>query len=101
MHVEGGEVSGTIDELIRHSVSKLSHIHFVANKEAKSRLLQMGERESQIFVIGSPDVDIMFSDQLPNIESALHYYDIPFKDYSMLMFHPVTTEQDMALQPII
>ncbi|MEE3036857.1 MAG: UDP-N-acetylglucosamine 2-epimerase [Bacteroidota bacterium] len=96
-HVEGGEVSGTIDELIRHSVSKLSHIHFVANEEAKTRLLQMGERESQIFVIGSPDVDIMFSDQLPNIESALHYYDIPFKDYSILMFHPVTTEQDMVL----
>ena len=39
----------------------------------------------------------MFSDQLPSIESALHYYDIPFKDYSILMFHPVTTEQDMAL----
>ena len=66
-HIEGGEVSGTIDELIRHSISKLSHIHFVANDEAKNRLLQMGELENQIYVIGSPDVDIMFSENLPNL----------------------------------
>lgn len=95
-HIEGGEVSGTIDELIRHSVSKLSHIHFVANEQAKSRLLQMGEHQNQIFVIGSPDVDIMFSDKLPSLETVLNYYDIPFKNYSILMFHPVTTEKDMA-----
>jgi len=94
-HIEGGEVSGTIDEIIRHSVSKLSHIHFVANDEAKNRLLQMGEPESQIFVIGSPDIDIMFSDNLPTLEEALSYYDIPFGNYSILMFHPVTTEKNI------
>ena len=95
-HIEGGEVSGTIDELIRHSVSKLSHIHFVANQEAKKRLLQMGELESQIFVIGSPDIDIMFSNQLPQISEALNYYDIPFESYNILMFHPVTTEEKIG-----
>ena len=58
-HIEGGEISGTIDELIRHSITKLSHIHFVANKEAKKRLIQMGEIDSNIYVIGSPDIDIM------------------------------------------
>src|SRR6478609_6671196 len=42
-HIEGGEVSGTIDELIRHAISKLSHVHFVANDAAKNRLIQMGE----------------------------------------------------------
>jgi UDP-N-acetylglucosamine 2-epimerase (hydrolysing) len=42
-HIEGGEISGTVDELIRHSVSKLSHIHFVSNNEASKRLLQMGK----------------------------------------------------------
>jgi len=52
-HVEGGEISGTIDELIRHAVTKLSHIHFVANTEAKQRLIQMGENENSCFVIGS------------------------------------------------
>ena len=93
-HVEGGEVSGTIDELIRHSISKLSHIHFVANAEAKNRLLQMGELESQIYVIGSPDVDIMFSEKLPTINETLGYYGIPYEKYNILMYHPVTTQKN-------
>ena len=42
-HIEGGEVSGTVDELIRHAVTKLSHLHFVANEDARKRLIQMGE----------------------------------------------------------
>lgn len=93
-HIEGGEVSGTIDELIRHSISKLSHIHFVANEEAKNRLLQMGELENQIYVIGSPDVDIMFSENLPSINETLEYYDISYENYSILMYHPITTEKN-------
>ena len=59
-HIEGGEVSGTIDELIRHSTSKMSHIHFVSNEDAGRRLQQMGELEESIYVIGSPDIDLMF-----------------------------------------
>jgi UDP-N-acetylglucosamine 2-epimerase (hydrolysing) len=92
-HIEGGELSGTVDELIRHSVSKLSHIHFVSNNEAAKRLMQMGEIQSSIYTIGSPDVDIMFSDKLPTIDSAKEYYQIPFQDYAVAMFHPVTTEE--------
>lgn len=91
-HIEGGEVSGTVDELIRHSVSKLSHIHFVSNKQAQKRLIQMGEIKESIFTIGSPDVDIMFSDQLPQLETAKTYYKIDFEKYAIVMFHPVTTE---------
>lgn len=94
-HVEGGEVSGTIDELIRHSVSKLSHTHFVANDEAKKRLIQMGELENSIYVIGSPDMDVMVSDDLPNWEDLKSYYEIPFKQFAISMFHPVTTEVEM------
>lgn len=91
-HIEGGEVSGTVDEIIRHSVSKMSHIHFVANELAKKRLIQMGELDNQVFVIGSPDVDIMFSEGLPDISEAKQYYDIDFESFAILMFHPVTTE---------
>lgn len=93
-HIEGGEVSGTIDELIRHAVSKLSHIHFVCNSQAKSRLIQMGENEKCIFEIGSPDLDIMCSDTLPQLDSVKKHYDIDFEHYAILMFHPVTTEID-------
>lgn len=91
-HIEGGELSGTIDELIRHSVSKLSHIHFVANDTAKKRLLQMGELPDSIFTIGSPDVDIMFSNNLPDLREVKAYYNISFNVYALAMFHPVTTE---------
>lgn len=91
-HIEGGELSGTVDELIRHSVSKLSHIHFVSNDDAAKRLLQMGEMKISIFTIGSPDIDIMFSDSLPSLEIVKHYYEINFEKYAIVMFHPVTTE---------
>ncbi len=91
-HIEGGELSGTVDELIRHSVSKLSHIHFVSNEDAAKRLLQMGEMQDSIFTIGSPDIDIMFSEDLPNIEVVKEYYEIPFDNFGIVMFHPITTE---------
>ena len=90
-HIEGGEVSGTIDELIRHSVSKLSHCHFVANQEAKKRLIQLGENPKSIFVVGSPDIDIMNSKSLPDIDLTKKYYDINFKNFAILLYHPVTT----------
>jgi UDP-N-acetylglucosamine 2-epimerase (hydrolysing) len=93
-HIEGGEVSGTIDELIRHSVSKLSHIHFVSNSAAKKRLIQMGEIEENIFEIGSPDVDVMMAENLPDLEKAKDRYDIKFDKYAIAMYHPVTTEFD-------
>ncbi len=91
-HIEGGEISGTVDELIRHSVSKLSHIHFVSNEAAAKRLKQMGEIKASIFTIGSPDIDIMFSEELPSLETVKDYYEIPFDTYAIVMFHPVTTE---------
>lgn len=91
-HVEGGELSGTIDELLRHATSKMSHIHFVANDKAKSLLEQMGELPESIYSIGSPDVDIMFSDKLPDLQTVKSYYNISFDTYAVAMFHPVTTE---------
>ncbi|MCA0153711.1 UDP-N-acetylglucosamine 2-epimerase [Winogradskyella sp. 2Y89] len=93
-HIEGGEISGTIDELIRHSVSKLSHIHYTSNDEAKKRLIQMGELPESIYTIGSPDIDVMFSDTLPSIVEVKRYYEIPFESYAVAMYHPVTTEID-------
>ncbi|HWR02989.1 MAG TPA: UDP-N-acetylglucosamine 2-epimerase [Humidesulfovibrio sp.] len=91
-HVEGGERSGTIDEMIRHSVTKLAHLHFVANDEARGRLLQMGEHPDTVFVIGSPDIDIMLSPDLPSLDAVRERYDIAFPQYAVALYHPVTTE---------
>ncbi len=95
-HIEGGEVSGTVDEALRHAVTKLSHIHFVANEEAAVRLRQMGEASRSIFVIGSPDTDIMFSPHLPDLDEVKSHYEIPFDRYGIVLYHPVTTEQDQT-----
>ncbi len=91
-HIEGGEVSGTIDELIRHAVSKMSHIHFVSNEGARARLIQLGEREETIFSIGSPDIDVMNAPTLPSIDEVRRYYGFEFLEYGILLFHPVTSE---------
>lgn len=90
-HIEGGEISGTIDESIRHAVSKMAHLHFVANEPARKRLLQMGEPGGNIHVIGSPDIDLMSSSDLVPVDQVKRYYEIPFDKYSILIYHPVTT----------
>jgi UDP-N-acetylglucosamine 2-epimerase (hydrolysing) len=91
-HVEGGEISGTIDELLRHAISKLSHLHFVSNEQARRRLIQMGELDTSVHVIGSPNIDIMLSDTLPTLTEVKQRYDIPHDEYALLVYHPVTTE---------
>ncbi|MGG3233408.1 UDP-N-acetylglucosamine 2-epimerase [Priestia flexa] len=99
-HIEGGEVSGTIDESIRHAVTKFSHFHFVSNEEAKKRIMQLGEPEDSIFIIGSPDIDIMMSEELPTLAEVQQKYEIPFQDYGVVMFHPVTTEVEQLRENV-
>ena len=93
-HIEGGEVSGTVDEFIRHAVTKMSNFHFVSNKEAYRRIIQLGEQKKNIFQIGSPDIDIMKSRSLPKISEVRRRYKLDFNQYGILLFHPVTSEID-------
>ncbi len=90
-HIEGGEVSGTVDEMLRHAISKISHIHLVSNKTAKKRLIQMGENKKNIFVVGSPDVDMILGKDLPNLNIVKKRYDITFENYAIGIIHPITT----------
>lgn len=99
-HIEGGELSGTIDDSLRHAITKLSHVHMASNEEARNRLIQLGEKPDSIYIIGSPDIDLMLSNKLPDIDYVRAYYQIPFKEYGILMYHPVTTEHDEIGQHI-
>ena len=90
-HIEGGEVSGTIDDTIRHAVTKLSHVHFVGSSVAKKRVSKMGEISNNIFNIGSPDIDAIVNKKLPNILKVKNRYEIKFKKYAILLWHPVTS----------
>lgn len=91
-HIEGGEISGTIDGVLRHSISKLCNFHFVTNNSAKKRLIQIGEINSNIYTIGSPDVDLILRKDLPSLESVKRRYEIKFSNYAIGIFHPVTNE---------
>ena len=91
-HIEGGEVSGTIDDTIRHAVTKLSHIHFVGSSAAKNRITKMGEIKKHIFNIGSPDIDAIVKKKLPTIKNIRKRYSIKFNNYSILLWHPVTSK---------
>jgi len=99
-HIEGGEISGTIDESLRHSITKLSHLHLVCNEKARSRLLQMGEEENRIRVIGSPDLDVMSSGAVPPISNAKEKYGINYERFAIFIYHPVTTEVSSLAEKI-
>ena len=93
-HVEGGEVSGTIDELFRHCNTKLAFCHFVSSHSAAERVARLGEPKESIYVIGSPELDFHSKPSGVSIEMVRDHYDIPFSDYGICTFHPVTSEQD-------
>ncbi|WP_433749057.1 UDP-N-acetylglucosamine 2-epimerase [Falsibacillus pallidus] len=101
-HLHGGERSGSIDESIRHAISKLSHIHFPATKKSGARLKRMGEDPSRIYVAGSLRVEGMFAEPLKDLELVLQEYGLPetisSKSYYLFIFHPVSYEWKSILK---
>ncbi|MFN5998451.1 MAG: UDP-N-acetylglucosamine 2-epimerase [Paracoccaceae bacterium] len=93
-HIEGGEVSGTIDEVFRHCNSKLCACHFVSSEAAARRVMALGELPEAIHIIGSPELDFHARLSGVTLDQVRTRYDIPFADYGIAVFHPVTSEQD-------
>ena len=93
-HIEGGEVSGTIDEIYRHCNTKLASHHFVSSEAAKKRVLALGEADEKVFVVGSPELDFHAQPSGVALADVKDRYDIPFDDFGICTFHPVTSEQD-------
>ncbi len=92
-HIQGGEVTGTIDESIRHAMSKFSHYHFAANEDAKNRLIKMGEFPDKVFNVGCPSIDAILN--VENDDKILEKYSLK-KDFFIMLQHPVTTEIDKS-----
>lgn len=102
VHTMGGEVTGTIDESIRHAITKFSHIHFPANEDSKNRIIKMGEDERYVFNVGCPRTDLV-AEELKNdsytiLKNIFEIYggvgqgfDLS-KPYLLVSQHPVTTE---------
>ncbi|WP_332746016.1 UDP-N-acetylglucosamine 2-epimerase [Hydrogenophaga sp.] len=93
-HIEGGEVSGTIDESIRHCNTKLCAAHFVSSENARQRVLALGESPESVYNIGSPELDTHARPSGVTLAQVKERYAIPFDDYGIAIFHPVTSEAD-------
>lgn len=93
-HIEGGEVSGTIDESIRHCNTKLCATHFVSSEAARQRVLALGESPDRVYNIGSPELDTHARPSGVTIDEVKSRYAIPFDEYGIVIFHPVTSEAD-------
>lgn len=97
-HTQGGEVTGSIDESVRHAVTKLAHLHFPATKNAKENLIRMGEDPSTVILIGCPSIDTVAGLDLSLSEDILLRYKgvgpnlDHRKPYMVVLQHPVTTE---------
>jgi GDP/UDP-N,N'-diacetylbacillosamine 2-epimerase (hydrolysing) len=96
-HVHGGEVSGTVDELVRHAISKLSHVHFPATEDAAERLRRMGERPDHIHVVGASGLDYLSRfDPVPDAEMKSELGLDLKQPFVIFTQHPVTTEMTQA-----
>ena len=93
-HIEGGEVSGTIDEIYRHCNTKLCRYHFVSSDQAAARVIALGECPDDVFVVGSPELDRHKISLGVDIQEVKTRYDINFSEYGIALFHPVTSEID-------
>ncbi len=92
-HVHGGERSGTVDESVRHAISKLSHFHFVATQQSRERLVRMGEVPAQVFVTGAPGLDGIVQDaNLSRAELLAAQGFDPSRPVAVFVFHPVVQE---------
>jgi GDP/UDP-N,N'-diacetylbacillosamine 2-epimerase (hydrolysing) len=100
-HIHGGERSGTIDEPVRHAISRLSHLHFPATKEGAERLGRMGERTDCIFDVGAPGLDHLTSDAS---ESRIELMSVSGWSannlIALLIFHPVVQTADDGARQI-
>lgn len=100
-HIQGGEVTGSIDESIRHAMSKFAHIHFPATEDAKRRLIAMGENPKDIHVVGCPSLDVLVNAPVVPKEELEKRFGVDFsKPTVILIQHPVTTENTDSLRQI-
>lgn len=96
-HIQGGEITGNIDELVRHAITKLSHYHFPSTEKSKERLIKMGEEPWRIVNSGCPSIDTLCNQDLSISNEKMERYSyvgakIDFsKPYILMLQHPVTT----------
>lgn len=99
-HIHGGETTaGSFDEQIRHSISKMSHIHFVAHKKYKNRLVQMGEDKNNIYNYGSPSLDLIKNSKIVDIDLLCKKFNFNFKKkFFLVCLHSATNDNSNSVK---
>jgi UDP-hydrolysing UDP-N-acetyl-D-glucosamine 2-epimerase len=108
-HVQGGEVTGSIDEKVRHAITKLTDIHLVSTQKAAERVIRMGEEPNTVYVTGCPSIDLakeIMADPALNFNPLQKYSGVGpgldlTKGYVVVMHHPVTTEYELARDHVV
>lgn len=101
-HIQGGEVTGSIDESIRHAMSKFAHIHFPATEDARNRLIRLGENPDYVFNVGCPSIDTIIQTPIIDKDVLEKKFNIDFSKPTILLIqHPVTTESDESKKQIL
>jgi GDP/UDP-N,N'-diacetylbacillosamine 2-epimerase (hydrolysing) len=95
-HLHGGEVSSTVDEIARHAITKLSHIHLTTTEKSAERILKMGEKSSKIYVVGAPGLDQMVNQQIAQKEELFEKLGLKNEKTILVIQHPVTLEIESA-----
>jgi GDP/UDP-N,N'-diacetylbacillosamine 2-epimerase (hydrolysing) len=99
VHLHGGERSGTVDEPVRHAITKLSHWHFVATEQSRERVVRMGEREDRVWITGAPSLDDLEQHGARARAEVLQGLGLPLDSrFVLVLFHPVVQEMDEAAQ---
>jgi UDP-hydrolysing UDP-N-acetyl-D-glucosamine 2-epimerase len=100
-HIHGGDISGNVDEPVRHAITKLAHIHFAATKESADRILKMGEEPWRVHVVGAPGLDLIRSEKVPKPENTAVKYRLDLsKPILLVVQHSVVAEADEASSQI-
>jgi len=96
-HIHGGEITSTIDDITRHAITKMSHIHLATTTDSAQRITRMGEDPSHIFIVGAPGLDQIMSGDLISREKTFEkYYLDPARPYAIIAQHPVSLEVEFA-----
>jgi GDP/UDP-N,N'-diacetylbacillosamine 2-epimerase (hydrolysing) len=99
-HLHGGEITeGAIDESIRHSITKMSHLHFVAAEPYRRRVIQLGENPNNVFTVGGLGIDNILRQKMLSREELEIALDFKLRHHNLLIaFHPVTLEKNSGIQ---
>lgn len=96
-HIQAGEVSGNIDNMTRHAIGKLIHLHFASNQDAADRLIRLGEEPFRVHNVGAPQIDEMIAAQYTELTEIEDKLCVHLQDgYLLGVMHPVTEEADKA-----